>query len=84
MNRPVTREALQHVEALWGPSVALLKGKMTRDKSVPVSIDESTIPLVPPHILEHHQVITLGMDIMKLNKICKDLSIVPFLRFPLQ
>ena len=69
LNSPITRESIRDGIAIWGPSVANLKGKTTRSRPDPVRINSSTITTIPPHILQHHGNIILCADIMKVNKI---------------
>jgi hypothetical protein len=51
---------------IWGPSVAILKGKTTRSKPAPVVAD---FIKVPKEILDLHKEITLSADIFFVNQI---------------
>ena len=69
MNCPVTRESVKHSITIWGPSVASMKGRNTRSAPDAVKVDSSTITSVPPHIATHHIRVSIGIDVMKVNKI---------------
>ena len=69
INSPITREAAKIAIDLWGPSVANLKGKTTRAKSDSVKTGVDVITPLPPQILEFHAIVTLGIDVMKVNRL---------------
>jgi hypothetical protein len=63
---PISRTDIAATERIFGPNLGALKGKTTKRASVPV---EGRIDGVPASIMEHHQQVTLAMDIMFVNKI---------------
>ena len=69
INSPITRKAVRDSIAIWGISEAHLKGKTTRTRGDAVIMNDIEITTIPPHILEHHKNIIIGMDITKVNKI---------------
>ena len=81
LNSPITRESARAAVGIWGPSVANLKGKTTRSRPDPVNIGAATITLIPPHILEHHKEVTIGVDVMKVNNIPFMVSISRVIKF---
>ena len=66
LNSPITRKCVRNAVNIWGPSVANLKGKTTRERSRLVLLGASTITPLPPQILALHKSVTLGVDIMKV------------------
>ena len=68
-NSPITRDALRNAEAIWGISTAYLEGKISRKRNEPVQLHNEVITSIPPYILQHHQSVVLGMDIMKINSV---------------
>jgi hypothetical protein len=63
---PVSMEDAEIAQKIWGPSIAALKGKTVRTKSVPVKTD---IIQVPVKICNLHREVTLTIDIFFANKI---------------
>ena len=60
-NCPVTPHDAKRASIIYGPDIAVLKGKSTRSRAaVRISTFEAT--LVPPAILEHHRRVTLCVD----------------------
>ena len=68
-NSPITRESIKTALVIWGPSVPNLDGKSVRRKGDAVLLSEETITTIPPIILSHHNAITLGVDVVKINGI---------------
>jgi len=64
-NCPITEEALQHAEAIYGPDSSTLKGKST--KPTPRKTFEDFIA-IPPELLENNTEIVLCIDHMHINK----------------
>ena len=63
-NCPVTLEAVNNAKKCFGPNVASLKGKTTRNSSDPVVMEYVEIP---KSILELNKIVTLETDIMFVN-----------------
>jgi hypothetical protein len=63
---PVTVEDAVAALKIWGPSVAVLKGKTVRKRPEPVKTD---IVSIPKEIRELHKEVTLTIDIFFVNKI---------------
>ena len=63
-NCPVTIEDVNIAEKIYGPDIGMLKGKITRQKPVPVVTD---LVEVPVEIKEQQADITLCIDIMYVN-----------------
>jgi len=60
-NCPVTAADAHRALIIYGPDVAVLKGKMTRTVTAP-HVPTFAAMALPPTILEHHQKVTLCMD----------------------
>ena len=65
-NFPVTSTDLLNATHIYGMSVPLLKGKTTR--STPIQVKGDLIPVVP-EMMDSHGNVTIGMDIMFINKL---------------
>ena len=65
-------------EQIFGPDIGSLKGKTVRRQPPRVEVTEVTLP---PTIHQHYQEVTLGCDIMFINKIPFLMSISRHLRF---
>ena len=65
-NCPVTRAYLKIADYILGTSLAVLKGKTTRQSEPHVRSD---IDVLPPSIKEKYMEVTLGADIMYVNGI---------------
>jgi len=65
-NCPVTVEAINNAETLFGPDIGTLKGKTTRRRADIVRSDEIA---VPPELLEQSEDLILYIDIMYVNGI---------------
>ena len=63
-NCPVTPEHVDRAEKIFGPDVATLKGKSTRQRPKPVRTDWVEIP---PEIFDNHPNLIWCMDIMYVN-----------------
>ena len=63
---PVTVQDLSVALKIWGPSVAMLKGKTVRKTPPPV---QQNIILIPKEIRQQHKKVTLVIDIFFVNKI---------------
>ena len=63
---PVSYEDAGVAENIWGPNIAVLKGKTTRSTPEPVKSDIVTIPTM---IRELHRIITMSIDVFFVNKI---------------
>lgn len=81
INSPITRKSVRDGIIMWGVSEAHLKGKTTRSRPDPVIVDVMSITSIPPYILEQHGSITIGMDVMKVNKASFLVSISRVIRF---
>ena len=66
LNCPVTCRDVLRAEQIFGPDIGLLKGKTVRQRPPRVEVTEVTLP---PTIHQHYQEVTLGCDIMFVNKI---------------
>ena len=64
---PVTVADVIVAQKVYGPDIAVLKGKTTR-KSAPAVVVEDLIP-VPKHLINMHKNVTLAVDICFVNKI---------------
>jgi hypothetical protein len=65
-NCPIGHVDIVTAEQIFGPNLGALKGKTTKQSSVPVA---GHLNGVPPSILERYQDVTLAVDIMFVNKI---------------
>ena len=65
-NCPVTRRDVLRAEQIFGPDIGSLKGKTVWRQPPQVEVTEVTLP---PTIHQHYQEVTLGCDIMFVNKI---------------
>ena len=74
INTPITRKSVRDGIIMWGISEDHLKGKTIRSTPEAVIVDDVTITPIPPYILDNHGSVTIGMDVMKVNK-------TPFLGF---
>lgn len=63
---PVTIEDIRTANKIYGAEIAALKGKTTRNTSPQVRTDQVH---VPPEIKEIHQLVTIAIDLMFVNKI---------------
>ena len=77
-NCPVNRRDVLRAEQIFGPDIGSLKGKTVRRQPPRVEVTEVTLP---PTIHQHYQDVTLGCDIMFVNKIPFLMSISRHLRF---
>ena len=77
-NCPVQREDVAAAEDMFGPDVSSLKGKTARTHSEQVRVQVLPIPVV---IMERCRNVTLGVDIMKINKIPFLVTISRSMRF---
>ena len=60
-NCPVTPDDARHASHIYGPDIAVLKGKMTRGAAAPRAPTFQAVPLPAP-ITTHHRNITLCVD----------------------
>jgi hypothetical protein len=60
-NCPVTPNDAKRALIIYGPDVAVLKGKTTRSTPAPHVPTFEAVP-IPPPVLEHHSQVTLCMD----------------------
>ena len=63
---PVTVEAINNTETIFGPDMAALKGKTTRPKAPTIRCN---LIKVPPSIRLHHNDVEITADVMFVNKI---------------
>ena len=63
---PVTVKDMGTAIKVWGPSIAMLKGKMVR--TTPLMVRQDVIE-IPKEIRELHKDVTLAIDIFFVNKI---------------
>jgi hypothetical protein len=61
-NCPVTADDARRAMLIYGPDIAVLKGKMTRTAAAPRAPTFEAVP-IPAPILEHHRNVTLCVDI---------------------
>jgi hypothetical protein len=66
VNCPVTRKDVMAAEDIFGPDVGSLKGKTVRRSSPQVT---HAHVMLPPEVHERNRSITLGVDIMFVNKL---------------
>ena len=60
-NCPVTPGDARRALVIYGPDIAVLKGKTTRTTAAPRAPTFEAVP-IPPPVLEHHRKVTLCMD----------------------
>ena len=77
-NCPVTRRDVLMAEQIFGPDVGSLKGKTVRRQPPRVKVTEVALPRT---IKQHYQEVTIGCDIMFVNKIPFLMSISRHIRF---
>ena len=53
-------------EDIWGKDMGILKGETTRKQPSKVRVQ---LLAVPPAILDRYKVVTIGVDVMKVNKV---------------
>ena len=63
---PITRDDLRAADDIFGQALGGLKGKTVRRPNPHVSTYSNG---VPPHIMSRHKSVTIGIDIMFVNKI---------------
>ena len=74
----MNRRDVLRAEQIFGPDIGSLKGKTVQRQPPRVEVTEVTLP---PTIHQHYQEVTLGCDIMFVNKIPFLMSIPRHLRF---
>jgi len=77
-NCPIIRQDVAAAEHVFGLDVPGLQGKTVRSPSQSVRVNVLPIPVV---IMERHRDVTLGVDIMKVNKIPFLVTISRSIRF---
>jgi hypothetical protein len=77
-NCPVTRRNIAMTEDIFGPDLGSLKGKTVRSAAAAVNV---RLVDIPAHIMTHYTHLTLGGDIMFVNKIPFFMSISRHIRF---
>ena len=77
-NCPVNRRDVLRADQIFGPDIGSLKGKTVRRQPPRVEVEEVTLPVT---IKQHYQEVTLGCDIMFVNKIPFLMSISRHIRF---
>jgi hypothetical protein len=63
---PVTVQYIDVAQNIWGKSIAALKDKATRSKSIPVARDYAKVPM---ELMKLHKEVFLKTDIFFVNKI---------------
>ena len=74
----MNRRDVLRAEQIFGPDIGSLKGKTIRRQPPRVKVDEVALPIT---IQQHYQEVTLGCDIMFVNKIPFLFSISRHIRF---
>ena len=78
INCPVTRRDVLAADDMFGPDLGSLKGKTVRKLSPQVTHLRVTLP---PEIHQRHKSITLGIDIMFVNKVAFFITVSQGLKF---
>lgn len=68
-NCPITRNAMDIAQNIWGISRPYLQGKSTRQRNQVVELNTEVITPLPPNIINYHSEVVIGMDIMFVNGI---------------
>ena len=55
--------------SIWGTSIPKLNRKIKRTRGIPVALNDQTIASIPPHILQHHPVVVISIDVVRINGI---------------
>jgi len=66
-SRPINKADILNAEKILGPNLESLKGKLTR--TTPSKVLSNALDDLPTKLLEQHKKVTLGVDIMFVNKI---------------
>ena len=68
-NCTVSRKSVVNAIKIWGPSKTNLQDTTNRSSAEAFVVNEETVHLVLPKIIETHVNVSVGMDIMKVNGI---------------